>query len=121
MGQRRDNGHWEVPGGVLERPEDITAGLVREIREETGLRVEPVSLTGVYKNMPRGVVALVFRCTKVGGSTAASDEMSAFRWVTAEEARALALEAFAVRVVDAMEFRGTPAIRHHDGTHLLNA
>ena len=39
--RRRDNGHWEPPGGVLELDETIQAGLVREVLEETGLRVEP--------------------------------------------------------------------------------
>ena len=57
--QRRDNGHWEPPGGILERDESIIEGLLREVREETGLIVEPVALTGVYKNMRLGVVALV--------------------------------------------------------------
>jgi 8-oxo-dGTP diphosphatase len=65
--QRRDNGHWEPPGGVLERDESIIEGLIREVKEETGL-VEPLVLTGVYKNMRLGVVALVFRCRLVGGT-----------------------------------------------------
>jgi 8-oxo-dGTP diphosphatase len=59
--RRRDNGHWEPPGGVLELDETIQAGLVREVLEETGLRVEPEALTGIYKNMRRGIIALVFR------------------------------------------------------------
>ena len=66
--QRRDNGHWEPPGGVLERDESIIEGLLREVREETGLIVEPLALTGVYKNMRLGVVALVFRCRPAGGT-----------------------------------------------------
>jgi len=43
--QRRDNGHWEPPDGVLERDESIVEGPLREVREETGLIVEPVALT----------------------------------------------------------------------------
>jgi 8-oxo-dGTP diphosphatase len=65
--QRRDNQHWEPPGGVLELGESIPDGLRREIREETGLDIEPGPLTGIYKNMPRGIVALVFRCKITGG------------------------------------------------------
>src|SRR5580658_5805778 len=53
--QRRDNHHWEAPGGVLELGESIDDGLRREVREETGLDVEPVMLTGVYKNMKHGI------------------------------------------------------------------
>jgi ADP-ribose pyrophosphatase YjhB (NUDIX family) len=60
--RRRDNQHWGPPGGVLELAESIHDGLRREIREETGLDIEPGPLTGVYKNMPRSIVALVFRC-----------------------------------------------------------
>ncbi|RCG29083.1 NUDIX hydrolase [Sphaerisporangium album] len=117
--QRRDNGHWEAPGGVLERDEDIITGLLREVREETGLDVEPVTLTGVYKNMTRGIVALVFRCKVIGGHLTETDETRSFQWVTADEVRALASEAFGVRVLDAMRSNHTPAIRYHDGTRLL--
>jgi len=46
--------------GVLELGESIEAGLCCEVKEETGLTVQPVSLTGVYKNMNRGIIALVF-------------------------------------------------------------
>ncbi|MFC4061184.1 NUDIX hydrolase [Planomonospora corallina] len=119
--QRRDNGHWEAPGGVLERAEDITTGLLREVEEETGLQVEPVALTGVYKNMNRGIVALVFRCKAVGGELTETDETRAFRWVTADEVRALASEAFAVRVLDAMSNDHVPAVRQHDGERLISA
>lgn len=117
--QRRDNGHWEAPGGILERDEDIHTGLRREIREETGLDVDPITLTGVYKNMTRNIIALVFRCKIIGGTLTQTDEARSYRWVTADEVRALASEAFAVRVLDAMRDDQTPAIRHHDGTHLL--
>jgi 8-oxo-dGTP diphosphatase len=58
--QRRDNGEWQIPGGVLELDESIHAGLQREVEEETGLIVEPERLTGIYKNLRLGVVALVF-------------------------------------------------------------
>ncbi|MEU8106689.1 NUDIX hydrolase [Nonomuraea muscovyensis] len=50
------------PGGVLERGEDITTGLCREVREETGLEVEAEALNGVYKNMALGIVALPVPC-----------------------------------------------------------
>jgi 8-oxo-dGTP pyrophosphatase MutT (NUDIX family) len=43
--RRRDSGHREPPGGVLELEETVEDGLVREIREETGLTVLPERLT----------------------------------------------------------------------------
>ncbi|GAA3925852.1 NUDIX domain-containing protein [Actinomadura viridis] len=118
--QRRDNGHWEAPGGILEQDEDIITGLRREVQEETGLEVTPIALTGVYKNMPRGIVALVFRCRAEAGSLRESDETSDFRWVTAEQVAELADEAFAIRVQDALATPSTVPIRQHDGLHVLD-
>ena len=117
--QRRDNQHWEPPGGVLELAETIHDGLRREVAEETGLQIEPISLTGVYKNMPRGIVALVFCCKTTGGTLTASQEVTAFRWADLSEIPELADEAYAVRVLDAMHHDQPPAVRAHDGVQLL--
>lgn len=116
--RRRDTLHWEPPGGVLELDESIETGLRREIREETGLTIEPIALTGVYKNMERGIVALVFRCTVVGGHLTLNDEVSGFQWATAEEVKTMTDEAFAVRVLDALANDPAPAVRQHDGVHV---
>jgi len=117
--QRADNHRWEPPGGVLELAETIHDGLRREVREETGLDVEPVTLTGVYKNMTRGIIALVFRCKITGGDLTTTDEASAFRWATEPELPELMPAAYAIRVQDALHEPTTTAIRPHDGTHLL--
>lgn len=117
--RRRDNGHWEPPGGVLEPGETIPEGLRREVREETGLDVTPVALTGVYKNMAHAIVALVFRCTRVGGEPATSDETSEWRWADREQIAELVDEAYAVRVLDALDHSTPPAIRAHDGIQLV--
>ncbi|MFI1382900.1 NUDIX domain-containing protein [Embleya sp. NPDC020886] len=117
--KRRDNGQWQAPGGVLELHETIPEGLVREMHEETGLKVEPVALTGIYKNMNLGVVALVFRCRSVGGALRLNDEVSEFRWAVPAELPDLVVEAFAVRVTDALADRSAPEIRAHDGERLI--
>ncbi|MGA5559967.1 NUDIX domain-containing protein [Streptomyces platensis] len=116
--KRADNGAWEAPGGVLEldeRPED---GACREVLEETGIKVETERLTGVYKNMKRGVVALVFRCRPVGGEERASDESVDVRWFTREEVESHMVEAYAVRVLDALDTEGSQ-VRAHDGYRVL--
>ncbi len=117
--RRRDNGHWEPPGGILELNEDIENGLRREVREETGLAVEPTALTGVYKNVVRGIVALVFRCRATGGDLSVSNETTEFRWAEAAEVPSLADPAYAVRILDALEYAAPPAIRTHDGVQLV--
>src|SRR4051794_12654396 len=78
--KRRDNGHWEPPGGVLELDETIEDGLRREVREETGAQVEVGPLTGVYKNMAGGIVALVFRSELVGPPLQETSEAIEIAW-----------------------------------------
>jgi 8-oxo-dGTP diphosphatase len=107
--RRRDNLHWEPPGGVLEVDESIHDGLRREVREETGLIIDPVALTGVYKNMNRGIIALVFRCRAVSGNLSTNSEVTDFHLATAQDVTTKVSEAFAVRVLDALNRDSSPA------------
>jgi 8-oxo-dGTP diphosphatase len=118
--RRRDNGHWEPPGGILELDETVHEGLIREIREETGVVVEAEALTGVYKNMERGIIALVFRCHIASGNPGPTDEAAEVRWMSPDEIRASMDEAYAVRLLDALD-PGPVTIRAHDGLELLAA
>ncbi len=115
--RRRDNGKWEPPGGVLELAETIPDGLAREVAEETGMRIRIGPLTGVYKNMSHGIVALVFRCTAVSGDLGTNDEVAEFRWMPLHEVQQELDEAYAVRISDALTTQAT-AIRAHDGYRL---
>jgi ADP-ribose pyrophosphatase YjhB (NUDIX family) len=118
--RRQDNGHWEPPGGVLELNETLEEGLVREIREETGLTVTPDRLTGVYKNMERGVLALVFRCSSANGLAGQSEEAAEIAWLTPDQIEERMDQAYAVRILDALR-PAPPAIRAHNGVMLLTA
>jgi ADP-ribose pyrophosphatase YjhB (NUDIX family) len=116
--RRRDNGHWEPPGGILELDESIQAGLVREVHEETGLQVEAMALSGVYKNMRRGIIALVFRCRIVAGEPQPTAEADQVAWLSHDQVRELMDEAYATRLLDALQ-PGPAAVRAHDGLSLL--
>ena len=116
--RRRDNNKWEPPGGTLEPGETIIAGLRREVHEETGITLEDPQLSGIYKNMRKGIVALVFRCQSFEGMPRTSDEVAETRWLTATEVDELMDPAYAVRLLDALHNRG-PAVRAHDGFKLL--
>lgn len=46
-------GSWALPGGFIEYGETVEEATVREVKEETGLDVEPVKLIGVYSSPDR--------------------------------------------------------------------
>lgn len=115
--RRRDNSQWQPPGGILELGETFEEGLRREVFEETGMHVRVERLTGIYKNMHLGVVALVFRCTALSGTPQATEESCEVRWLAVSEATAVMPPTFAVRVEDAS--LPSAAHRAHDGTIVL--
>jgi ADP-ribose pyrophosphatase YjhB (NUDIX family) len=92
----------------------------REVEEETGLPVAVEQLTGVYKNMQRGVVALVFRCRPLAERPRATAEAAAVRWADPAEIASMMDPAYAIRVTDALS-SAAPVTRVHDGVHLIGA
>lgn len=74
--RRNDTHTWVPPGGALDANELPTAGVSREVAEETGLKVMPVRLVGVYfwPMSPDGFLTFVFRCLPRGGKLTASPE-----------------------------------------------
>lgn len=117
--RRDDNGHWEAPGGVLELDESFEDGVRREVFEETGLTVAVERLTGVYKNLTHGIVALVYRCRALDGDAHPTTEAREVRWMTRDEVESAMNPAFAVRVLDAFDER--PHSRAHNGVNVVSS
>ncbi|WP_100514291.1 NUDIX domain-containing protein [Mycobacteroides abscessus] len=117
--QRADNQLWEPPGGVLEHDETFAEGVRREVFEETGIFVDVHEMTGCYLNLPRRIVALVFRCTPISGAPTITAESTATEWVPLNEAMTRLRPVFAVRLADAIADRGYTAVRTHDGHTVL--
>lgn len=46
--KRGDFGYWGLPGGILELEEDLPTCVIREVYEETHLRITPTRLIGIY-------------------------------------------------------------------------
>lgn len=116
--ERDDDGRWVPPGGVLELHEEPRDGVVREVLEETDVKVRPRRLIGIYKNMPLGVVSMAIACTIEFGEPRPLEEAETARWISVEEARQRVPEVRLVRVLDALR-DDDPFIRYHDGTKLL--
>ncbi|MEV6154057.1 NUDIX domain-containing protein [Nonomuraea sp. NPDC052129] len=96
---RRDTGQWALPMGKMEIGETPSQCAVRETEEETGVRVEPVGILGIYSD-PGHIVAytdgevrqeyeVMLIARPVGGRPEANDEASDVRWVEPGELRML--------------------------------
>ncbi len=103
-------GHWTLPGGMLEVGESLTTGVVREVREETGLDVEPIELIELLDRIHREdgrvryhYVIADYLCRVTGGDLRAASDAAAVRWVERSEWNshsALVLDPITVRVIE---------------------
>jgi len=103
-------GHWSLPGGALELGESLEDGLVREVREETGLTVEPIELVELLDRIHREgervryhYVIADYLCRVVGGAMQAASDADAVRWVERAEWNshsALKLDPITTRVIE---------------------
>ena len=80
---------WTLPKGKLEKRETIEDAAVREVEEETGLKVRrgPAAIQTEYRDRyGRRKTVDYFYMTPDGGSFAPNDEVDELRWLPVEEA-----------------------------------
>jgi 8-oxo-dGTP diphosphatase len=94
----RNKGHWQLPGGRIKPGETPVEAVVREVREETGLRARVGALTGTYQRED-GSLARVYAATASGKLMGARREIVQQRWVRISEAKKMVSETTRRRLV----------------------
>jgi 8-oxo-dGTP diphosphatase len=99
-------GRWVVPGGTVELGETLEEAVVREMEEETCLRVEPVLVLTVFDRIQREgervayhYVIVDFLCRWRSGEARAASDALEVAWASAGELPRYDLSAKALEVV----------------------
>lgn len=82
---RTDKDWWNLPGGGLESGETPWEGVVREVKEETGLNVKVERLIGVYSKPLRNDLVFSFACQVLSGELTLNDEAADLRYFSLNE------------------------------------
>ncbi len=110
---RSDLRGWELPGGNPHPGEPDEQTVVREVREETGLRVAIERPTGTYHRtgfLPHE--ARVFRCSVLGGIPTPSEETPRVAWFDPEAPPATLFPWYREPLRDALGPAAPPVVRH---------
>ncbi len=105
-------GEWSIPGGMLELGEELAGGVQRELKEETGLDVDPLECILVFDRIMREgkrvkyhYVVVDYLCRRKRGRLRPASDVVDARWVRREDlpqyhltdmATAVILRAFAL-------------------------
>jgi ADP-ribose pyrophosphatase YjhB (NUDIX family) len=90
-GRGPGQGLWAVPGGKVRFGETQRQAVIREVREETGLEIEPGEVVWVGDSLGPGdppawhFTLVDFAARVVGGDATAGDDALAVEWVPLDE------------------------------------
>ncbi len=102
-------GEWSLPGGALELGETLHQGVVRELREETGLEVLPLGIVEILDRITLNeesgrvqyhFVLIDFACRVTGGTLRTGSDADEARWVEQHELAEYRLAPVTVRVIE---------------------
>jgi ADP-ribose pyrophosphatase YjhB (NUDIX family) len=101
-------GSWSLPGGAVETGEYLKDAVRREVLEETGLEIEPVSVIEIFERiMPDEggrteyhYVLIDYFCQVTGGRLAPASDVSRAEWVPRGELARYAITEGTVAVIE---------------------
>jgi ADP-ribose pyrophosphatase YjhB (NUDIX family) len=67
-------GKWVIPGGYVDRGEEVRAAALRETLEETGIEIRLGPLLNIYSYSGRAPVIIVYAAEMTGGCLGCDDE-----------------------------------------------
>jgi len=79
---------WDLPGGDLDFGEDAINGLIREVKEETGLEIKDIKPFDVESHIDENGefwVTIAYKAKTASDKVVLSFEHDEFRWVTVQE------------------------------------
>jgi 8-oxo-dGTP diphosphatase len=87
------HGLFSLPGGVVEVGETLKEAVMREVREETGMTIEPVALAGFREaivrdtenRVERHFIILCFAARWRAGEVLLNEELDEARWLDPAE------------------------------------
>jgi len=87
LNSKGNPGKWDLPGGKVDPGESFDQGLLREVTEETGLRISLQHVAGVAESeLPtRKVVYLILEGCLESGQVRLSSEHDEYIWVNRQE------------------------------------
>jgi 8-oxo-dGTP diphosphatase len=78
-------GRWVLPGGYVDRGEEVKAAAIRETEEECGIKIRISDLLGVYSYTGRIGVVIVYLTEYVSGDLIIGDETQDVKLVSPDE------------------------------------